>query len=474
MTWFTSSQLRWVLARLSMGALLLITSQGWGAGLNSALITVTAFPQPGTDTTELICHAAAVSVVPPVAVESVELPSDEELGAMLGPEPTPAGVNTPSLARSAQRNYKVAIFGDSHLAAGVFSRELMRLSQLPEEQIATSFIPATVERAGVRLALRKACALGRWSYEAAYVGNEAALYPGPGLATARALTAEAGFVVDLRDSQGQPQTNTLRVLYHQSEQVQHIAIGIDGGEELTVELPAGNPTAAAIEIRSPKAMARLSLRALSEDFRFQGLQLPVRANTRLTLDVFGYPGATVAAWQKINGEYFAKWFQEQNYDLVVLWYGTNEGNVPVFDARAYESLLTDSLTRLRALFPSSQCLLLSPGDRGVLTRVSTSKRRKRLKLPKLRSALLKYSTIHAQIAAIQSTVAARFGCSAYNLQQAMGGQGSAYRWSKTQPRKMAADLIHFTPQGYKELADDFAQAVHWSALWSDTITTPNP
>ena len=37
----------------------------------------------------------------------------------------------------------------------------------------------------------------------------------------------------------------------------------------------------------------------------------------------------------------------------------------------------------------------------------------------------------------------------------MGGVGSAYTWARKSPALMAPDLIHFTPAGYRELANTF-------------------
>jgi lysophospholipase L1-like esterase len=313
--------------------------------------------------------------------------------------------------------------------------------------------------------VRKICVSGKFSYEAAYVGNDAAITPGPGLATAKVISAGTSVTFDLRDSVDTAVYRTIKLLYHQTVQAQTVLFSIDGGEPFPVTVTGLTPGPAAIEVRSPRPMSRLTIQFADEEFKWQGIELPQRDETRLTMDVFGYPGATVAGFQKSNIDYWSRWFANQHYDLVMLWFGTNEGNVANFDPQAYEYLLSDALSRVKLVFPHSACLLISPADRGVVTHLVTGKRRKRLKLSARRSALLKYSLIHSQIAHVQAKVAAQWGCSAYNLQAAMGGQGSAYAWSKSQPRKMATDLIHFTPVGYRELADDLARAIHWDASW---------
>ena len=71
------------------------------------------------------------------------------------PPPPPTGRWLVPLAGQPLR---VALWGDSHLAAGFFSQELARVLGLTPEQVQAARWPATVGRAGVRLPLRKSCA----------------------------------------------------------------------------------------------------------------------------------------------------------------------------------------------------------------------------------------------------------------------------------------------------------------------------
>ena len=50
-----------------------------------------------------------------------------------------------------------------------------------------------------------------------------------------------------------------------------------------------------------------------------------------------------------------------------------------------------------------------------------------------------------------------------------GGKTSAYDWARSKPALMAPDLIHFTINGYEELARKMARDIHWSPelLWAD-------
>ena len=78
--------------------------------------------------------------------------------------------------------------------------------------------------------------------------------------------------------------------------------------------------------------------------------------------------------------------------------------------------------------------------------------------------LLQYSRIHADINRVQAEVAQAAGCSAWSMQDAMGGQGKAYEWARQSPALMAKDLIHFTVPGYQRLAQEFFKDMGWAPL----------
>jgi lysophospholipase L1-like esterase len=201
----------------------------------------------------------------------------------------------------------------------------------------------------------------------------------------------------------------------------------------------------------------------------------------------------VAGWVRSDLAYLASWFTDQPYDLALIAFGTNEGNDPRFNEAAYRDTLNQALRNFRQVFPQTQCVLIGPGDRGMRVakpkaakgskkqaaqnpsgQASASKNSKAASGKEKKAAskgtapprppntaaapaaqLLKYSRIHTMIGQIQAEVAAQNGCLAWSMQDAMGGAGSAYQWARKNPPLMAPDLIHFTPAGYRELADRF-------------------
>ena len=170
--------------------------------------------------------------------------------------------------------------------------------------------------------------------------------------------------------------------------------------------------------------------------------------------------------------------------LAILAYGTNEGNQKPFNPESYRELLVGAVRNLRDVFPQAACLLIAPGDRGILIPKSRAEKikRKGAKGGKSNkktkpvtpakqgpSDLFVYSRIHQQIGDIQKEVATQYGCSSWSMFEAMGGTASAYGWARSSPALMAPDLIHFTIKGYEQLARQLAQEIKWrpESLWTD-------
>ncbi|MFL6706679.1 MAG: hypothetical protein ACJ8HI_00570, partial [Massilia sp.] len=331
-------------------------------------------------------------------------------------------------------------------------------------------------RAGVRLPLRKSCVSAQWKYEPGYVGGDNAVAPGPGLMNMSTSQAGAAIAWDVRTGAAARGYERVRVLYQQTEAPIRIAVSVDGQEEQEVNL-AGAAGPGILELRAEQPISQLRVRLVEGALRLHGLDLHSPQSNGYALDVFGYPGATVAAWKSASQPYLKSWFAQREYQLVALEFGTNEGNGKPFDPLAYRKLLSESVGNFRSVFPNTACVLIAPGDRGVLVRRSSNIRKKssgargkarlvkadarRKNAPKV--DLFEYARIHAAIGRIQGEVAFEAGCQVWSMQAAMGGPGSAYAWAHQSPPLMAPDLIHFTVAGYQRLAQLFARDMGWSS-----------
>jgi hypothetical protein len=364
---------------------------------------------------------------------------------------------------------RVGIWSDSHLAAGFFTQELQRLSRLAPDQVRAQFMPASLGRAGVRLPLRKTCVSPDWQYEPAHAQSAGAAHPGPGLVNMISRQDGAWLSMDLRNAVGRAEHARVRLLYQQTERPILLALRVDAGPEQTLSLQ-GPQGPAVLELAAQDAMSTLALRVVQGPFRLQGLESPLAPSVRLQMDVFGYPGATVGGWRHVRTESLTPWWPERPYDLVVLAFGTNEGNVQPFSAQSYRQMLEASVSQWRAVFPQTACLLIAPGDRGVLLRRSQKGGKSSLQAKKkVASDVLRFTRVHDEIGRIQKQVAQSHGCHAWSMFEAMGGAGSAYRWARHNPPLMARDLIHFTVSGYQRLAQLMAKDLGWGpALFEDS------
>lgn len=403
--------------------------------------------------------------------DPLEMPSEEDLDELLHStgRKVQAEPKLPILRPTGER-MRVAVWGDSHMAAAFFTDELVRIAGLDAAVARPSILSANFGRPGVRLPVRTHCVTGGWRYENAYSTPAAATRPGPGLMSMVSSDAGSEVALDLRSLRG-GEAGPIRVLYEGAGIPLRLGVTVDGGVESEVQLSTSIGPAA-LEIVANAPMSQLRLRILEGTLRLQGLALGTAPRALLQFDVFGYPGATVGGWARADIGYLGAWFRIDPYDLVVLAYGTNEGNAHPFEASAYRQTVTSAVANLRKAFPAASCLLIGPGDRGVLVRRSqktrnvkgkqkakTSTSKATASIP-LAEDLLRYSRIHAEIALIQEDVSRAAGCSFWSPLDAMGGAGSAYRWRKS--GLMAPDLIHFTVKGYQQLAQSFATAAGWT------------
>lgn len=447
----------------------------------------------GAAQVSLVCPRKGPPTARPTAPapEPTEIPDDDEVTQALQEASAERAAPAPLPGQRLQgdpRGWRIAIWGDSHMAAAFFSDQMVRQLVPADAPVTSRFVHAGVGHGGVRALVRKTCLSGDWGREMAYAHADAAAAPGPGMTSLVAKRPGATVALDLRDAQGLARYTRLQILHHgHGAGLTRLAISVDGEAETLVQLdPGAGPHALALETRAP--LSTLQIRVVEGAFRFQGLKLPeppAPAASALHLDLFAYPGATMAGWVRSDLGYLSSWFTDQAYDLALIAFGTNEGNDPRFNEDAYRDMLARALGNFRQVFPQTQCVLIGPGDRGI--RVVKSRASKRSKAANAKNKtsknqtskkqatqskgakkappqtakaaptvqLLKFARIHERIGQIQADLAAQHGCQAWSMQTAMGGAGSAYTWARKSPALMAPDLIHFTTAGYRELANTF-------------------
>jgi hypothetical protein len=166
------------------------------------------------------------------APEPTEIPDDNDVARALQEAQQPAHIQEQAdaigrvgsgalwqgMTAHLPGHLRVAIWGDSHMAAAFFSDHLLR--QMAHQEASTDttvgsrFVHAGVGHGGVRGLVRKTCLSGDWGREMAYAHADAAAAPGPGMTSLVAKRPGATLAMDLRDAQGQAHHTRLQILHH--------------------------------------------------------------------------------------------------------------------------------------------------------------------------------------------------------------------------------------------------------------------
>ena len=137
--------------------------------------------------------------------------------------------------------------------------------------------------------------------------------------------SEAYLWFDLRNESGEADVSSVELFFHQAPGNGSISISVDDGPENKISLD-GAVGFGSLTIVGNHPLSLLKIRVTEMPVQLNGMFLNYRQAPAATLDSFGIPGATVRSWQQIDPVYFSEYFKDRKYDLVMLEYGTNEGN----------------------------------------------------------------------------------------------------------------------------------------------------
>ncbi len=443
-------------------------------GSSYNLVAQTLTLQAGPLAPDLQCPIsqppARPKTTPPPLEELYEIPDDALLRELIKTLPPSAAQTQNTLNLFSKlpktRPLNIGLWGDSHAAANFFAEELIKSVNLSKDKVLPLFIPPTLARGGVRLPLRKQCQGPDWKYDLAYVGGQQGVRFSRGMARLNSTINDSYQWIDFRTQGQQPNLRGLDILYAASTMPTTLGITIDQLPEQLVDLKLNERGAIQIQTQGG-LMSTLKLRLVKGSISLEGFVPAYAEPARLYFDTLAIPGATMRNWKLIDPEYFKALGNQTPYDVVLLQYGTNEGNQKPFDPVRYENDLTASLQNLRRIYPKAVCVLLGPTDRGTLiARSSKSQPRASTQTdqtqgvstaPKIVKELLAYSRIHEQLSRIQQTVGSKYDCGFWDWQRAMGGPGGSYAWLKQSPPLMARDLTHLTVAGYQASARLFSQ-----------------
>ena len=359
---------------------------------------------------------------------------------------------------------RIAVWGDSHIAAGFFGDELRKVLLFSGVRVEKGFVPPYMVRRGAWIPVRKTCVGSGWTFSAAYLSRATVNY-GPALAEMRSDQSGAYVWLDMRNAKRESDVQSLRLLYRPTVAEARISVSIDDGPETMHVLAPADVSVAEhsreIVLKGDAGLSTVKIHIAVGEVALQGLYIDRDLVGGVVFDEFGISGATVNGWAQIDTASLSRVLRQRSYDAVVLAFGTNEA-AGDFDEERYAMLLSRALTNLRKVFPEAPCLLVGPPDRGFLVKRQRGKvGRKKSVQPPLGPSYLRFSNIHEKITQIQSDVGNTFGCRNWSWQRAMGGPGAAYSWARRSPSLMAYDLIHLTEPGYRKSADELARFLGW-------------
>ena len=357
------------------------------------------------------------------------------------------------------RPVRIAVWGDSHVAGGSFVESLITAIRGRGLAVARASIPVGLTQPGIALPIRRGCApQGEWKLQPAYRADQTVAV-GPSLVSLRAAGPGSRLWLDLRDRDGGgPRYRGLAMRYTPHAQGARVAVVVDDGEPQEVALsgaPDGTPRLAELTLAGDGPLSTLRLEVLSGSFELQALWLPLPEPEAVLLDAYGLNSATAAGWVRADPDVLREVMSDRGYDVVVAAYGTNEGAAPTFDRHEYAAALRASVKAWRSVFPRQPCVLVGPPDRGARP------------VRGRRGDPLLYARRHREIAQVQAMVAPEFGCTFWDWQAAMGGEGSSLRWARAVPPLMSADLTHLTAAGYQRSGAVLARALSLGAEGSD-------
>lgn len=162
----------------------------------------------------------------------------------------------------------------------------------------------------------------------------------------------------------------------------------------------------------------------------------------IAYDALGANGAQSLLWEPMDDGHWKDQMALRKPALVILQFGTNESEAPVFGEKSYEKTVAHVLEKVIAAAEGASVMLAAPLDRA-----------------ENQGGALRTKKIIPKIVASQRKVALAHGCAFWNTYEAMGGEGSMAKWVRAKPQLASGDLTHPTPAGAEVIGELFEKAL---------------
>lgn len=170
----------------------------------------------------------------------------------------------------------------------------------------------------------------------------------------------------------------------------------------------------------------------------------LQCTTGVSVDNVPLRGCSGTLFTRISGNELSRYFEYQNTRLIIMEFGGNA--MPALSSRRavtqYVKRLVENARKLSEMAPQAKILFVGPSD---MVEPGSGTMRTYPMLPVMDS-----------IACAQFTEA---GFAYWSMFEAMGGAGSMQRWVAASPKLAAADYVHFTRQGAKQIGAMLSDAI---------------
>jgi lysophospholipase L1-like esterase len=249
--------------------------------------------------------------------------------------------------------------------------------------------------------------------------------------------AESSFAPHPKNSAGR--VSKFEVWYAAQPHGGRLRVRVDKEEPQLIDTRADALEDRVHTIEVEEGAHRLQVRAMGR-VRIYGVTLE-REGPGVQWDGLELVGAFTSRLRAFDEDHLRVQLQHRQPDLVVLSFGGNDmiRDIPMSQ---YSGEYREAIAHLRRARPQMACLVMAPLDHG------------QRKGPRIESLPVVAKMVQAQREAAEAE-----GCAFFDTVAAMGGEGSAGRWFKHEPRLMSGDLGHATASGHQVIGEALHRAI---------------
>ena len=362
------------------------------------------------------------------------------------------------------RRLTILQLGDSHTAADFFTGRVRDRLQQAFGTGGEAILAPGKPHVGVRSALFSNDATGDWSYESFLRGDERRRVHISGY-NAVARHAAATLTFKSRSDRSYDDAQVSFLAQPNGGKAQVLLDGEPAGE-VDLDGASGREVSLDARLKDGQSFRELQVRTLTDaPVTVSDVEVE-REGDGVSFLSIGYPGATVGAVERLDGDNLAEDVRRLAPDVVVLAFGTNEGFNDNLDLGAYIAQYEQLVRRLQALRPGMKIVIVGPADAarpagqrhcdgvgqncgaGTMVQAAALETSGKCRFPIPPKLNL--------VREAQRKLAAKLGAAFWDWSSVQGGVCGAQAWAAANPPLMAHDFVHMTLEGYKQSADRFA------------------